>query len=384
MLTSSFPRFKGDFAGVFVAEAAEILNRQCPITVLAPNDARVDPDYRPGGMNILRFGAFLPGSWSPFYGDGAPENLQRTAPFLMAPVALADMLRLAGPNARRSALLISHWMVPAGLVGALLRSKNRPLQLFVHGSDWHLLKASLPGRRMARFILRRSDDVIAVAACLRDEMLTLFGGGELERMAGRIRVAPMGLHIDRYAGGKPLATNKPEVLALGRLVPIKGFDRLIRAMRGLDARLIVAGDGPQSGELKKLAVQNKLTSRFLGKVSTDKIAALYHRAAVLAIPSRKTESRGEGSPRVALEGMAAGCALCVSASGGLETLIEHERTGLLDFHDNRHLRANLKRLLTTPDLRRDLSRRAAESVTAYDWSRLAPQYMAPFQEVFTC
>lgn len=47
-----------------------------------------------------------------------------------------------------------------------------------------------------------------------------------------------------------LPDNKPVICAVGRLVPAKGFDVLLQAIDGLDVSLIIAGEGPQSTELK--------------------------------------------------------------------------------------------------------------------------------------
>ncbi|OYY49379.1 MAG: hypothetical protein B7Y48_06505 [Methylophilales bacterium 28-44-11] len=47
-----------------------------------------------------------------------------------------------------------------------------------------------------------------------------------------------------------LPDNKPVICAVGRLVPAKGFDVLLQAIDGLDVSLIIAGEGPQSAELK--------------------------------------------------------------------------------------------------------------------------------------
>src|SRR5262249_4619535 len=99
----------------------------------------------------------------------------------------------------------------------------------------------------------------------------------------------------------PPPPREPRLLCVGRLVPIKGHDTLLRAfataagsLPGLPLEL--AGDGPSRGELEALArrlgVADAVT--FVGRVAP--IGPAYERAAVVVVPSR-----GEGFGMVALE-----------------------------------------------------------------------------------
>jgi rhamnosyl/mannosyltransferase len=51
------------------------------------------------------------------------------------------------------------------------------------------------------------------------------------------------------------------LLFVGRLVPYKGVDVLIRALQGLEARLAIVGDGPSRGALERLAVEAGVAGR---------------------------------------------------------------------------------------------------------------------------
>jgi len=55
VLASSFPRFDGDWAGVFVLEMAEFYRTLGPVSVLAPDDRAVDRAWRPAGLAVRRF-----------------------------------------------------------------------------------------------------------------------------------------------------------------------------------------------------------------------------------------------------------------------------------------------------------------------------------------
>jgi glycosyltransferase involved in cell wall biosynthesis len=117
---------------------------------------------------------------------------------------------------------------------------------------------------------------------------------------------------------------EPRLLAVGRLIPIKGFDVLVRAFA--DARrelpelaLEIAGDGPLAGELRAAAPEGVT---FLGQVSP--ISSALERASVVVVPSR-----GEGFGMVALEAAERGRAVVATSVGGLTEIVEDGETGLV-------------------------------------------------------
>lgn len=108
-------------------------------------------------------------------------------------------------------------------------------------------------------------------------------------------------------------------LWLGALVPYKAPDLLVEAFRGLNERLVVAGDGPLRAALERLAPPNVT---FLGRVDDDALPALYAGAKGLLFPGIEdfgivpVEAQAAGTPVLALRG-----------GGALETVQEGE-TGL--------------------------------------------------------
>ncbi len=112
--------------------------------------------------------------------------------------------------------------------------------------------------------------------------------------------------------------------AVGRLIPIKGFDVLLdafaRARRELPAlTLELAGDGPLAGDLRARTPEGV---ELLGRVSP--VDAVYERNAIVVVPSR-----GEGFGMVALEAAARGRAAIVSDVGGLPEIVEDGVTGIV-------------------------------------------------------
>jgi glycosyltransferase involved in cell wall biosynthesis len=126
----------------------------------------------------------------------------------------------------------------------------------------------------------------------------------------------------------PLADDAvPTVAYAGRLIPKKGVDVLLRAVakQADDVRLLIAGDGPQRGELEQLAAMLGLAERvtFLGHVTADEMQRAFATAWVQAAPSTWEEPFG----LVAAEGMMRGTAVVTTDSGGLAEQVEVGVTG---------------------------------------------------------
>jgi glycosyltransferase involved in cell wall biosynthesis len=129
--------------------------------------------------------------------------------------------------------------------------------------------------------------------------------------------------IDLGAPPPPPPTT-PSLVAIGRLIPIKGFDVLLRAFavaqRDIpELTLEIAGSGPLEDTLRRAAPPGV---RLLGHVTP--VAALLERNALVVVPSR-----GEGFGMVALEAAERGRAAIVSDVGGLPEIVANGETGLV-------------------------------------------------------
>jgi glycosyltransferase involved in cell wall biosynthesis len=133
------------------------------------------------------------------------------------------------------------------------------------------------------------------------------------------------VHYGVEAGPEPPPPpSAPRLVAVGRLIPIKGFDILLRAFELArvdvpELTLEVAGAGPLDAELRQSAPAGV---SFLGRVSP--VGELYERNAVVVVPSR-----GEGFGMVALEAAERGRAAIVSDVGGLPEIVSDAETGIV-------------------------------------------------------
>jgi glycosyltransferase involved in cell wall biosynthesis len=91
---------------------------------------------------------------------------------------------------------------------------------------------------------------------------------------------------------------QPTVISVGRLVPAKGFDVLLRAWKDVEATLVIAGDGPERSALEKLARELALSDRVIFAGYRQDVPALLAGADLMVIASRN-----EGFPYVLVEGL---------------------------------------------------------------------------------
>jgi glycosyltransferase involved in cell wall biosynthesis len=133
------------------------------------------------------------------------------------------------------------------------------------------------------------------------------------------------VHYGIEAGPEPPPPPEPTKLAaVGRLIPIKGFDLLLQAFAAAredlpQLTLEIAGAGPLDAELRANAPAGVT---FLGRVAP--VADVYERNAIVVVPSR-----GEGFGMVALEAAERGRAVIASDVGGLPEIVADGETGIV-------------------------------------------------------
>ena len=281
-------------------------------------------------------------------------------------------------------LIDAHYAYPDGLAAVLLgRLCRKPVVLSARGSDINVFGKMLLIRRLIRYTLRQADAIIAVSDALKERIVDLGLPGE------RVAVISNGVDtrkfcaVDRdeartalgFLGGRLL-------LSVGNLLPIKGFDVLIAALkilveRGLpsDVRLVIVGDGPERRRLKALVSQARLQERvsFVGEVPQEQLRLWYNAADVFCLTSRS-----EGCPNVVLEAIACGTPVVASAVGGVPEIIQSELNGLLCRGRPSELADAIERALSN---RWDPVRIASQARERYSWDERVRGVVEVFRSV---
>jgi glycogen(starch) synthase len=177
----------------------------------------------------------------------------------------------------------------------------------------------------------------------------------------------------------------PHVLALGRLVPAKGFDVALRAFAILaapfpDARFTIAGDGAARDELHALASELGIADRvaFPGWVEPDDVPRLLNDASVVVMPSYR-----EGMPIVAVQAAQMARPIVATNAGGLAELVLDGETGLVaPAGDATAFADAIRRLMTNRSEAAALGERARDRVLhVLDWNRTVAAYRALYSDV---
>lgn len=112
-------------------------------------------------------------------------------------------------------------------------------------------------------------------------------------------------------------------LAVGRLLPYKKFDLVLKAFAGLKLPLLIAGAGPELERLERMSRQLNVNAEFRGFVRDDRgLRDLYRRARALLFP--QVEDFG----LVAVEAIACGTPVIAYAAGGALEIVEQGKSGL--------------------------------------------------------
>lgn len=311
---------------------------------------------------------------------GAIRVVPLPAPRRQSLEAIASTLSGIVAARRRGARLIHIHAIGPALLAPFARLLGLKVLVTHHGTDYERAKWGRVARAMLRLgewsALRTAHAVICVAPSLTARLKARFPGA-----AGRIHYIPNGAPAMRDdAGGTPdaLATlglaPKSYILAVGRLVPEKGFDYLVDAYRrsGSDKALVIVGAADHESEFSaKLLAQGDDRVRFLGQQPRHVLRRLYGDSALFVLPSFH-----EGLPIVALE--AAHCAAPIL----LSDIEPNLNVGLPPA--NYFPAGDVEALAAA--LRGSLDRYAVDAAAVrqrFDWDDIAARTLAIYQHLLT-
>jgi glycosyltransferase involved in cell wall biosynthesis len=250
---------------------------------------------------------------------------------------------------------------------------------YVHTQHHGLLPQMTPRqRKLAAWAGRLADAFVCVS---HDAARTMEATG---LPSGRISVLHNGIDLEKYTYQEPC--DRGPAVTVARLSPEKDIANLLRAAALIvpsapDFGLQIAGDGPQRGELTKLARSLGLENhvRFLGEVSD--VPALLKQARLFVLPSQT-----EGISLTILEAMACGLPVVATHVGGTPEVVEQGATGLLvPPRDPEALARALLRLWCNPVEGRDMGRAGRLRVEAsFDIRTMVAGYEKLYEEAIPC
>jgi teichuronic acid biosynthesis glycosyltransferase TuaC len=339
-ITSSFPRYEGDFSGVFVYNLIAGLSKSHEIHVVYPTDVEWPGD---NCESFHRHPVSYPFNTYPM-AQVHGLDLINTAPLLF------NMAREIRRIKRENIIDLLHafWTIPCGFVSALCRG-NVPLLTTLEGSDLEVFGWKLISRHFIKYALKRSTRIMSLSTDLKSEAIGL-GADE-----DRISVIPDGVDTGKF---KPMDKSAVRaelslprgflVLYVGSLFRLKRVDMLIRICASLskdfDFYMLVVGDGPEKQNLESSAKSLDLKNIiFKGSIPHEDMPSYMAASDVLILPSET-----EGLPTSVQEAMACGIPVIASNVGGISDLISNGVTGYLASNEV-EMGESLREMMSSPD-----------------------------------
>jgi teichuronic acid biosynthesis glycosyltransferase TuaC len=281
-------------------------------------------------------------------------------------------------------LIDAHYVYPDGHAAVLLGERlNLPVVITARGTDINLFSRMPFIRPLIRRALKRADGVIAVSGALKQRMVEL--GIDAEKVAvirngvDRSIFYPREQAAARHRLG--LAIESRIIITVGALVPLKGIDRLIDAIKLLSnerIKLYVIGEGPERAALEAQIAKNNLADRVLliGSRPQEELAEWYSAADLFCLASSR-----EGCPNVVIEAMACGTPVIAADVGGVHELVGGLAYGKVIFNVTAE---NLAREIGAA-LEIDWDRQGIASyIGARTWSVVAKEVMDHWAAVVEC
>lgn len=332
-----YPPHKGGME-THLRDLCERLRPRVEAEVVVASDGRAGTFESVGGVKVSRVGTLLNLGSSPVC-PGMARRIRDSK---------ADIVHLQFPN-------------PTGIL-SYLASGRRGRLVVTYQSD--IVRQKILGRAFRPLLyhfLRRADRIIATSPNYVES------SDVLRDFRERCRVIPLGIPAERFerADGRAVREIRERfgprvVLGVGRLVYYKGFEHLVRAMRGVEGRLVIVGEGPLRSALEREAEECGVGGRvhFAGEV--EDVTPYFQAADVFAFPST---ARSEAFGIVQLEAMACGVPVVQPRRGSFTEVVERTGGGILVKPDDAGaLAEGLLRLVQDSSLAAELGDRGFSGV----------------------
>lgn len=277
-------------------------------------------------------------------------------------------------------IIDAHYFYPDGVAAAkIAQILNKPVVITARGTDINLIPQYDKPRAMIKWAANQAKEVVTVCQALKDGLV------EMGVEDAKIRVLRNGVDLqlftppeDRSELRRSLVIEGKTILSVGHLIERKGHHLVIEAMQYLpNVKLLIAGQGVQLNNLKKLANEKGVADRvkFLGAVPHDQLKNYYGAVDMLVLASSR-----EGWANVLLEAMACGTPVVATSIWGTPEVVAVPEAGILvDQRRAKDLADGINRLyVELPN--RHKTRQYAEK---FSWDETTHGLLSLFDRVLT-
>lgn len=325
VLSSTYPRWVDDNEPAFVHELSKRLTDRMDVTVVCPSADGARRLERLDNVKVVRY-RYAPNAMETLVQNGGIVGNIRSRHWKLALLPTFFLSQLFTTLwlcfRRRPSVIHAHWLIPQGIVAAIvfvLSRKKIPFVITSHGTDLWSFNGRF-WRALKRFVVRRASVVAVVSEAMKKELNKQIGD------VNNVEVAPMGVDLKNTFKPDLDATRIPrQIISVGRLIETKGVEHLIKALPDLvqrfpDVSLVIVGDGPDRERLEAIADELCVAAYcvFKGKLSQKELPDLYCSSSVFVAPFLQ-----EGLGLVCVEALGCGCAVVVSDIPAIRDILEH-------------------------------------------------------------
>jgi phosphatidylinositol alpha-1,6-mannosyltransferase len=280
------------------------------------------------------------------------------------------------------------------LVPSLKKTMKQAIVIYTHGEEVSQKAYSWLSGRYRRRALELADGIVAVSGFTKKLLIDRFS---LD--AEKIRLVQNGVDYARFSEPQNIDIKSlyniepgPLVVATGRMVARKGFDKLLEAWPEIvqaipKAKLVLAGAGPLTENLRKQILELKIAQSVhqLGYLPEQHLVAMYQKADLFCMPNRTMpDGDTEGFGLVFLEAAAAGTPSVGGTAGGAIDAIIDQKTGLqVDGESTSEIAAAVIELLQNKERRNEMAVAAKAHALQNVWHAKTKELLAFFSEIHT-
>ena len=395
MVTTSYPRYEGDFAGSFLFYICQELGKLgIEVNVVVPNDMQSNKREQHGHVVVRRFNYFVQRLQKIAYGYGGILVNLKNNPWLVfvLPFFFGAFLVNIFLVARQCDLIHANW-IPNGFLCSVIKVVARkPIVLTIRGKDIDLYRKK---RRLFRFFSRILFPNVDLFTTVSDTFADFLKHEGIVK-PDKIFVVPNGVsemqidseRLKRHKREHGVTGDGLKAIYVGSLVELKGIKWLIQAWKTVtreypNAKLLIIGEGDDRKNLERMAeglnLQNNII--FYGYQETQTIAYWLACADVFVMPSLF-----EGRPNVLLEAFQSQLPVVATNIAGMNELVQDAANGfLVPSEDSEALAEQILKLFSSETLREKMGTAGKELIRArgFTWDKCAEKYCGLYESLLS-
>lgn len=329
--THEFLPFLGGLAATSFKLAKGLGNAGLEVTVLAPtystNDRKLDDDFN---FKVVRMGKLA-------RNHGIPSPIKETKGFFSLQKTLSEMMFDVIIFITREAH-IAGGLLPEFPFKVIVRVAGYEATGYLLGKKPLSRLLALPMKRLymkAHKIISPSNstrELLENARIPKEKIRVIYNGITSDMLVRN----PKHVTVEKLRKKFNIHSDDKVILTVGRLVPGKGQDTVIRALSQVlkeydSFKYVIVGEGGYEQRLKSLADKEGIKSKiiFVGPISHNEVVNFYDLCDLFIMPNRiiKEKENIEGLPNVVLEAASRGKPVITGAAGGAKEVIQHGKSG---------------------------------------------------------